>query len=125
MAGSRRKELARSAKLAGLPMGIMARRATATGRAIVTGVPRDELDDAVIDRAADEVFAVLGEFEGGTMQLGRALSVAEGAPRAGHARPGSSVASSGSARSSMRKGRSSSGSRDGCPASRAMTKRPR
>ncbi|MFD6155364.1 ABC1 kinase family protein [Nocardia sp. NPDC060256] len=77
MAGSRRKGLARSAKLAGLPMGIMARRVTATGRAMMTGVPRGELDDELIDKAADQMFAVLGELKGGAMKLGQALSVAE------------------------------------------------
>lgn len=37
MAGERRRGLARSAKLAGLPMGIMARRAAALGREFVSG----------------------------------------------------------------------------------------
>ncbi|MEV2221512.1 hypothetical protein AB0E01_16720 [Nocardia vinacea] len=61
-----------------MPMGIMARRVTATGRAIMTGVPRGELDDALIAPAADKVFAVLGELRCGAMKLGQALSVAEG-----------------------------------------------
>ncbi|WP_069161260.1 ABC1 kinase family protein [Nocardia altamirensis] len=77
MAGSRRKGLARSAKLAGLPMSIMARRVTATGRAMMTGASRGDLDDELIDKAADQVFAVLGELKGGAMKLGQALSVAE------------------------------------------------
>ncbi|WP_194816528.1 AarF/ABC1/UbiB kinase family protein [Nocardia sp. XZ_19_385] len=77
MAGSRRTGFARSAKLASLPMGIMARRVTATGKALVTGASRGDLDDALIEKAADEVFAVLGELKGGAMKLGQALSVAE------------------------------------------------
>ncbi|KIA66522.1 ABC1 kinase family protein [Nocardia vulneris] len=77
MAGSRRTGLARSAKLAKLPMSIMARRVTATGRAMMTGASRGELDDELIDKAADQVFAVLGELKGGAMKLGQALSVAE------------------------------------------------
>ncbi|MEV6277120.1 AarF/UbiB family protein [Nocardia sp. NPDC051832] len=77
MAGSRRTGLARSAKLASLPMGIMARRVTATGKAFMTGASRGDLDDALVEKAADEVFAVLGELKGGAMKLGQALSVAE------------------------------------------------
>lgn len=77
MAGKRRTGLARSAKLARLPMSIMARRVTATGRAMMTGASRGELDEELIDKAADQVFAVLGELKGGAMKLGQALSVAE------------------------------------------------
>ncbi|MET9486862.1 AarF/ABC1/UbiB kinase family protein [Nocardia sp. NPDC006630] len=79
MAGKRRTGLARSAKIAALPMGIMARRMTATGKAIMTGADRGTIDDALIDKAADEVFRVLGELKGGAMKLGQALSVAEAA----------------------------------------------
>ncbi|MFI1916963.1 ABC1 kinase family protein [Nocardia sp. NPDC020380] len=79
MAGKRRTGLARSAKLAALPMGIMARRMTATGKAIMTGAERGSVDEALIDKAADEVFRVLGELKGGAMKLGQALSVAEAA----------------------------------------------
>ncbi|GAB2552065.1 ABC1 kinase family protein [Nocardia heshunensis] len=79
MAGKRRTGLARSAKLAALPMGIMARRITATGKAIMTGAERGTVDEALIDKAADEIFRVLGELKGGAMKLGQALSVAEAA----------------------------------------------
>ncbi|WP_067813120.1 ABC1 kinase family protein [Nocardia inohanensis] len=79
MAGKRRTGLARSAKLAALPMGIMARRMTATGKAILTGAERGAVDEALIDKAAEEVFRVLGELKGGAMKLGQALSVAEAA----------------------------------------------
>lgn len=79
MAGKRRTGLARSAKLAALPMGIVARRLTATGKAIITGAERGAVDEALIDKAADEVFRVLGELKGGAMKLGQALSVAEAA----------------------------------------------
>ncbi|MFI7663888.1 hypothetical protein [Nocardia sp. NPDC049526] len=126
MAGRSREGSARSAKLAGMPTGIMARRGTATGRAIMTGVPRGELDDALIDRAADKVFALLGELGCGAMKLGQSLSVAEGAdraPGAGHARPGVRWHRRICAQLDAQ-GRSSSWSTDGCPASRAMTKRP-
>ncbi|GAB0106926.1 AarF/UbiB family protein [Nocardia sp. JMUB6875] len=79
MAGKRRTGLMRSAKLAALPMGIVARRMTATGKAIMTGAERGTIDEALIDKAADEVFRVLGELKGGAMKLGQALSVAEAA----------------------------------------------
>lgn len=79
MAGKRRTGLARSAKLAALPMGIVARRMTATGKAIMTGADRGAIDEALIDRAAEQVFQVLGELKGGAMKLGQALSVAEAA----------------------------------------------
>lgn len=79
MAGKRRTGLARSAKIAALPMGIVARRVTATGKAIMTGADRGTIDEALIDKAADEVFRVLGELKGGAMKLGQALSVAEAA----------------------------------------------
>ncbi|WP_432279597.1 hypothetical protein, partial [Nocardia brasiliensis] len=52
MAGSRRTALARSAKLAKLPMSIMARRVTATGRGMMTGASRWGLGDERIDKAA-------------------------------------------------------------------------
>lgn len=77
MAGERRRGLARSAKLAGLPMGIMARRAAALGREFVSGARGGQVDDELIDQAAEQVFAVLGELKGGAMKLGQALSVAE------------------------------------------------
>ncbi|MFB8006782.1 ABC1 kinase family protein [Nocardia sp. NPDC056000] len=79
MAGKRRTGLARSAKIAALPMGIVARRMTATGKAIMTGADRGAIDEALIEKAADEVFRVLGELKGGAMKLGQALSVAEAA----------------------------------------------
>ncbi|MEV6768499.1 AarF/ABC1/UbiB kinase family protein [Nocardia sp. NPDC051030] len=79
MAGKRRTAMARSAKIAALPMGIMARRMTATGKAIMTGADRGTIDEALVDKAADEVFRVLGELKGGAMKLGQALSVAEAA----------------------------------------------
>ncbi|MGX1808233.1 ABC1 kinase family protein [Nocardia sp. NPDC055321] len=79
MAGKRRTGLARSAKIAALPVGIMARRLTATSKAIMTGADRATIDEALVDKAADEVFRVLGELKGGAMKLGQALSVAEAA----------------------------------------------
>ncbi|NNH75779.1 AarF/ABC1/UbiB kinase family protein [Nocardia uniformis] len=60
-------------------MGIVARRVAATGKGIFTGAERGEIDDALVDKAADEVFRVLGELKGGAMKLGQALSVAEAA----------------------------------------------
>lgn len=78
MAGEARRGLARTAKLAGLPMGIMAKRASALGRQMMTGAARDgKIPDELVNDAAEQVFAVLGELKGGAMKLGQALSVLE------------------------------------------------
>lgn len=79
VAGTRRKGIARGAKLAALPMGIMAKRAAALGTRIITGAERGELDERLMAEAAEQVFTVLGELKGGAMKLGQALSVMEAA----------------------------------------------
>ncbi|MCP9625334.1 AarF/ABC1/UbiB kinase family protein [Nocardia otitidiscaviarum] len=79
MAGTRRKGIARGARLAALPMSIMAKRAAALGTRIITGAERGELDEKLIAEAADQVFTVLGELKGGAMKVGQALSVMEAA----------------------------------------------
>lgn len=77
--GARRTGFARTAKLASIPMAIATKRAAAIGRELFAGAEGIEIDDKVIDEAADHVFAVLGELKGGAMKLGQALSVAEAA----------------------------------------------
>ncbi|MFI6867815.1 ABC1 kinase family protein [Nocardia sp. NPDC050406] len=77
--GTRRKGIARGAKLARLPMSIMAKRAAALGSRIVTGAERGEVDERLMAEAADQVFTVLGELKGGAMKVGQALSVMEAA----------------------------------------------
>ncbi|WP_327140253.1 ABC1 kinase family protein [Nocardia sp. NBC_01327] len=79
MAGLRRKGIARMAKVASIPATLMAQRVAATGRGLLSGAERGGITDEMLDAAADQVFAVLGELKGGAMKLGQALSVAEAA----------------------------------------------
>ncbi|APA98691.1 ABC1 kinase family protein [Nocardia seriolae] len=58
-------------------MSIMAKRAAALSKRIVTGAERGELDERLMVEAAEQVFAVLGELKGGAMKIGQALSVME------------------------------------------------
>ncbi|GAB2533649.1 ABC1 kinase family protein [Nocardia heshunensis] len=77
MAGLRRKGIARMAKVASIPATLMAQRVAATGKSLLAGAERGSITDEMLDNAADQVFAVLGELKGGAMKLGQALSVAE------------------------------------------------
>jgi predicted unusual protein kinase regulating ubiquinone biosynthesis (AarF/ABC1/UbiB family) len=79
MAGERRRGLVRAARLASLPMSIMTQRMTALGKQIVRGAEQGQVDAELVDKAAEQVFHVLGELKGGAMKLGQALSVAEAA----------------------------------------------
>ncbi|MEV6773713.1 AarF/ABC1/UbiB kinase family protein [Nocardia sp. NPDC051030] len=67
------------AKVASIPATLMAQRIAATGRGLIAGAERGSITDEMLDNAADQVFAVLGELKGGAMKLGQALSVAEAA----------------------------------------------
>lgn len=69
---------ARNAKLASIPLGMAGRAAMGFGRKI-TGGNRAEIDEALQRKAAEQLFAVLGELKGGAMKLGQALSVMEAA----------------------------------------------
>ncbi|MEU0543940.1 AarF/ABC1/UbiB kinase family protein [Nocardia sp. NPDC005978] len=77
MAGLRRKGFTRMAKVASIPATLMAQRVAATGRGLFAGAERGGITDDMLDSAATQVFAVLGELKGGAMKLGQALSVAE------------------------------------------------
>ncbi|GAB4586976.1 ABC1 kinase family protein [Nocardia sp. IFM 10818] len=77
MAGLRRKGITRMAKVASIPATLMAQRVAATGRSLISGAERGAITDEMLDNAADQIFAVLGELKGGAMKLGQALSVAE------------------------------------------------
>ncbi|MEC3918887.1 ABC1 kinase family protein [Nocardia sp. CDC160] len=65
------------AKVASIPANLMAQRVAATGKSLLSGADRGSITDEMLDNAADQVFAVLGELKGGAMKLGQALSVAE------------------------------------------------
>jgi predicted unusual protein kinase regulating ubiquinone biosynthesis (AarF/ABC1/UbiB family) len=45
----------------------------------LTGKPKDEVNAELMDKAAQQLFTVLGELKGGAMKVGQALSVMEAA----------------------------------------------
>jgi predicted unusual protein kinase regulating ubiquinone biosynthesis (AarF/ABC1/UbiB family) len=69
---------ARNAKLAGLGAGMAGRAALGFGKRL-TGRSRDEVNAELMDKAAQQLFTVLGELKGGAMKVGQALSVMEAA----------------------------------------------
>ena len=69
---------ARNAKLAGLAVGMAGRAALGFGKRL-TGKSRDEVNAELMDKAAQQLFTVLGELKGGAMKVGQALSVMEAA----------------------------------------------
>jgi predicted unusual protein kinase regulating ubiquinone biosynthesis (AarF/ABC1/UbiB family) len=73
-----RRTAARTAKLAGLPLGVAGRAAAGWGRRLAGG-DRDEISAQMMARSAEQLFAVLGELKGGAMKFGQALSVFEAA----------------------------------------------
>ncbi|MEQ3551459.1 AarF/UbiB family protein [Pseudonocardia nematodicida] len=73
-----RRAASRTAKLAGLPLGVAGRAAAGFGRRL-TGGDRDEISAQLAAKSAEQLFAVLGELKGGAMKFGQALSVAEAA----------------------------------------------
>ncbi|MCO5561396.1 hypothetical protein L7F22_015017 [Adiantum nelumboides] len=73
-----RRTASRTAKLAGLPLGVAGRAAAGFGRRL-TGGDRDEIAAQLAAKSAEQLFAVLGELKGGAMKFGQALSVFEAA----------------------------------------------
>src|SRR5699024_2970813 len=73
-----RRGVARSARMAALPLGIAGRAAARLGRRR-TGQDRAETEAELAAKAAEQVFAVLGELKGGAMKVGQAMSVFEAA----------------------------------------------
>ncbi|MBA0045494.1 AarF/UbiB family protein [Mycobacterium sp. NPDC050853] len=86
MAEIRRGRAARAAKLASLPAGIAGRAALGVGKRL-TGKSKDEVNAEMMERAAEQLFQVLGELKGAAMKLGQALSVMEAAIPAEFAEP--------------------------------------
>ncbi|MFT9524138.1 AarF/UbiB family protein [Mycobacteroides abscessus subsp. abscessus] len=78
MAEIRRGRAARAAKLASLPAGIAGRAALGVGKRL-TGKSKDEVNAEMMEKAAEQLFQVLGELKGAAMKLGQALSVFEAA----------------------------------------------
>jgi len=74
----KRGGMARNAKLAGLAGGMAGRAALGFGKRL-TGSSKDEVNAELVEKAADQLFVVLGELKGGAMKVGQALSVMEAA----------------------------------------------
>ena len=74
----KRGRAARNAKLASLPVGMAGRAAMGFGKRL-TGKSKDEVNAELMDKAAQQLFTVLGDLKGGAMKVGQALSVMEAA----------------------------------------------
>ena len=68
----------RNAKLASIPVGIAGRAALGAAKRL-TGKSKDEVNAELMEKAANQLFTVLGELKGGAMKVGQALSVLEAA----------------------------------------------
>ena len=73
-----RKAVARTARLAALPLGFAGRTAVGMGRRI-GGAPADAVMLDVQQRTAEQLFKTLGDLKGGAMKMGQALSILESA----------------------------------------------
>jgi predicted unusual protein kinase regulating ubiquinone biosynthesis (AarF/ABC1/UbiB family) len=74
----KRGRAARNAKLATLPVGFAGRAALGLGKRL-TGQSKDQVTAELMEKAANQLFTVLGELKGGAMKVGQALSVMEAA----------------------------------------------
>lgn len=68
----------RNAKLAALPIGVAGRAVGGLGKRIA-GKSKDEVTQELMEKTAQQLFAVLGELKGGAMKVGQALSIMEAA----------------------------------------------
>jgi predicted unusual protein kinase regulating ubiquinone biosynthesis (AarF/ABC1/UbiB family) len=73
-----RRAAARTARLAGLPLGYAGRATLGLGRRL-GGRPAEIVAAEVQARTAEQLFRVLGELKGGAMKFGQAMSVFEAA----------------------------------------------
>jgi predicted unusual protein kinase regulating ubiquinone biosynthesis (AarF/ABC1/UbiB family) len=78
VADIKRGRAARNAKLTGLAVGIAGWEALGFFKRLA-GKSADDVDAELMERAADQLFTVLGELKGGAMKVGQALSVMEAA----------------------------------------------
>jgi predicted unusual protein kinase regulating ubiquinone biosynthesis (AarF/ABC1/UbiB family) len=74
----KRGRAARNAKLASIPVGFAGRAALGFGKRL-TGKSKDEVQAELLEKAANQLFTVLGDLKGGAMKVGQALSVLEAA----------------------------------------------
>lgn len=73
-----RKALARSLRLASLPVGFAGRTALGLGKRL-GGKPAELVAAEVQARTAQQLFSVLGQLKGGAMKVGQAMSIFEAA----------------------------------------------
>ncbi|MDQ3401844.1 MAG: AarF/ABC1/UbiB kinase family protein [Actinomycetota bacterium] len=73
-----RKTVARTARLASIPLGVAGRAVGGWGKRL-TGQSADQVSAELSAKTAEQVFAVLGQLKGGAMKFGQALSVFEAA----------------------------------------------
>src|SRR6476620_2592844 len=73
-----RKAVARTARLAALPLGYAGRNALGFGKRL-GGKPAEAVMSEIQQRTAEQLFRTLGELKGGAMKFGQALSVLEAA----------------------------------------------
>src|SRR6478735_1709756 len=73
-----RKAVARTARLAALPLGYAGRQAHGVGKRL-GGKPAEAVLSEVQQRTAEQLFRTLGELKGGAMKFGQSLSVLEAA----------------------------------------------
>jgi predicted unusual protein kinase regulating ubiquinone biosynthesis (AarF/ABC1/UbiB family) len=71
-----RKAVARSARLAALPLGFAGRTAMGVGRRL-GGASAETVMLDVQQRTAEQLFKTLGDLKGGAMKMGQALSIME------------------------------------------------
>lgn len=64
VADIKRGRAARNAKLASLPVGMAGRAALGLGKRL-TGKSKDEVNAELMEKAANQLFTVLGELKGG------------------------------------------------------------
>src|SRR5260370_32946182 len=81
-----RNTVSRTAKLAGLPLGLAGRTAIGLGKRI-GGRSGEIVAQETQQRTADQAFRVLGELKGGAMKVGQPLAIPEGALPPTHAGP--------------------------------------
>ncbi len=73
-----RKAVARTARLAALPLGYAGRNAIGLGKRL-GGRPAEAVMSEIQQRTAEQLFRTLGELKGGAMKFGQAMSVLEAA----------------------------------------------
>ncbi len=73
-----RKAVARTARLAALPLGYAGRSALGLGKRL-GGASAESVLTEVQQRTAEQVFRTLGELKGGAMKVGQAMSIFEAA----------------------------------------------